>query len=106
MGHWSAPAAARRRRPRSAVPPHRGSAPAAAGRSCPLGSTLLIFLVILLAGAAAAYFFYFKPRLAGGPAPIPIGSGAQPTPEGGVKLQNDLGALKAGDALSFWDGTD
>jgi hypothetical protein len=71
-----------------------------------LGSTLLIFLVILLAGAAAAYFFYFKPRLAGGPAPIPIGSGAQPTPEGGVKLQNDLGALKAGDALSFWDGTD
>ena len=71
-----------------------------------MGSTLVLFLVILLVGAAAAYFFYFRPRLAAGTTAIPIGSGPQPTPEGGVTLENDLGSIKAGDALSFWDGTD
>lgn len=71
-----------------------------------MGSTLLVFLLVVLVGAAAAYFLYFRPRLGAGATPIPIGSGPQPTPEGGVKLENDLGSVKPGDALSFWDGTD
>jgi hypothetical protein len=71
-----------------------------------LSFTLLLILVVVLAAAVGAWYFYYRPRLAAGASPIPIGATAQPTPPGGVKLENDLGALKPGDALSFWDGTD
>jgi hypothetical protein len=70
---------------------------------------------VLAAAGAAIWFVFMRPGSSfqigsgalpqlGGSGPTP--SNPQPTPAGGVKLTPDLGALKAGDAVSFWDGTD
>lgn len=75
----------------------------------------LLVLIVLVVVAAAAWYFFLRPGatgLGGGggtSGPLPIGTsdaGPLPTPAGGVPVSPDLGALKPGDALSFWDGTD
>jgi hypothetical protein len=76
-------------------------------------SPLLILIVVVVVAAAAWYLFLRPgaPGLGGGGTggPVPIGTsgaGPQPTPAAGVPITPDLGALKPGDAVSFWDGTD
>lgn len=76
-------------------------------------SLLLILVIVVLVGVAVWYLFLRTGAtgLGGGTTsgPVPIGTsgaGPQPTPAGGVTLTPDLGALKPGDAISFWDGTD
>lgn len=73
--------------------------------------SLPLVLLVALVVVGAVWYFYIRPGI-GAPkdvGPVPIGAGSsrpEPTPPGGVPLENDLGALKPGDALSFWDGTD
>src|SRR5438067_1470101 len=71
-------------------------------------TTLLVLVLIL----GAIGFFLLRPRLRSwtGPTELPAASPSpatpQSTPPGGVPLSPDLGALKQGDAISLWDGTD
>lgn len=75
-------------------------------------SLSVALLIVVLAGVAV-WFFFIRPGLGSGSpsgrGPVPIGTsgaGPQPTPTGGMTLDTDLGALKPGDAVSFWDGSD
>jgi hypothetical protein len=71
-------------------------------------SPLLIIVILALVGLAVWYFVIRPKSLADGSSPVPIGTSGDPlsTPAGGVLLAPDLAALKPGDAISFWDGTD
>jgi hypothetical protein len=63
---------------------------------------ILIVLLLVVIGAGA-WFVYSRQRA------LPSGgavSRPEPTPPGGVSLRHNLQALKPGDAVSFWDGTD
>ena len=63
----------------------------------------ILLLVLLVIVGVGAWFIYTRQRA------LPAAGGAsraEPTPAGGVSLRPNLQALKAGDAVSFWDGTD
>lgn len=74
--------------------------------------TLVVIIAVVVLGAV--WFFFIRPGIGAptGSGPVPIGTGSsgspspQPTPAGGLSVENNLGALKPGDAVSFWDGTD
>jgi hypothetical protein len=61
---------------------------------------IVLLLLIIIVGAGA-WFVYSRQRAL----PAPSGQ-PEPTPAGGVPLTPNLQALKPGDAVSFWDGTD
>ncbi|HEV8635987.1 MAG TPA: hypothetical protein VG370_17315 [Chloroflexota bacterium] len=63
---------------------------------------ILLVLLLVIVGVGA-WFVYTRQRA------LPPAGGAtrpEPTPPGGASLRPDLQALKPGDAVSFWDGTD
>jgi hypothetical protein len=63
---------------------------------------ILLVLLLVIVGAGA-WFLYSRQRA------LPPGGGAsrvEPTPPAGTALRPNLQALKPGDAVSFWDGTD
>jgi hypothetical protein len=61
---------------------------------------IVLLLLIIIAGAGA-WYVYSRQRA------LPAArSQPEPTPAGGVELTPNLQALKPGDAVSFWDGTD
>jgi hypothetical protein len=61
---------------------------------------IFLLLLIVIVGAGAWYVYSRQRAL---PAPR---SQPEPTPAGGVQLTPNLQAVKPGDAVSFWDGTD
>jgi len=77
-----------------------------------LSLALLIVVVVVL--GAVGWYFFVRPSMGASSTsgPVPIGTGSsgspnpQPTPAGGLSVENNLAALKPGDAVSFWDGTD
>jgi hypothetical protein len=69
---------------------------------------LVIGLIVLAAVLGAVWFIFIRPGSSLQPngQPNPAVPTPQRTPAGGVPLTPDLGAVKPGDAISFWDGTD
>lgn len=68
---------------------------------------LLIGLVVMAAVLGAIWFVFMRPGSSfQGGTPLPAQPTPAATPAGGIPLTPDLGALKPGDAVSFWDGTD
>ena len=69
---------------------------------------LLLGLIVLAAVLGAIWFVFMRPgsSFQAGGAPAPAAPSPAATPAGGIPLTPNLGALKAGDAVSFWDGTD
>src|SRR5918996_6497767 len=61
---------------------------------------IALLLLVVLVGAGVWFVLNRQRAL---PAPR---SQPEPTPAGGVQLTPNLQALKPGDAVSFWDGTD
>ena len=62
---------------------------------------IVLLLIVIIAGGA----WYMYSRRAALPMPV-AGKEPEPTPPGGIPLTPNLQALKPGDAVSFWDGTD
>lgn len=69
---------------------------------------ILLGLIVMAAVLGAIWFVFMRPgsSLQPGGAGSPAVPSPQSTPPGGVPLTPNLGALKPGDAVSFWDGTD
>lgn len=69
---------------------------------------VLLGFIVMAAVLGAVWFLFMRPGAtlgkAAGTAPQPLA--AAQTPAGGAPLTPNLSALKPGDAISFWDGTD
>ncbi|HEY3111344.1 MAG TPA: hypothetical protein VGL23_21490 [Chloroflexota bacterium] len=71
---------------------------------------LLLGLMVLAAVLGAIWFVFMRPgssfQAGGAAGPAAQRRGLPATPAEGAPLTPNLGALKPGDAVSFWDGTD